>query len=146
MVGAWPQMKGSLSHTEWLQRKGKGGRVSTAYPDLPRLHGPRRFTAEARRRRRPFTYLPFGAGPRSCLGVRLGLLEIKLTLLHVLREFQFEACPETQVSSLSRAQGVPTPVLMAGPILNPSWPQEALIGIRGLVITPPPCSCRARLK
>ncbi|XP_036102505.1 thromboxane-A synthase isoform X2 [Molossus molossus] len=64
----------------------------------PELFDPERFTAEARRCRRPFTYLPFGAGPRSCLGVRLGLLEVKLTLLHVLRKFRFEACPETQVS------------------------------------------------
>lgn len=63
----------------------------------PEAFDPQRFTAEAQRRRRPFTYLPFGAGPRSCLGVRLGLLEVKLTLLHVCRKFRFEVCPETQV-------------------------------------------------
>ncbi|KAJ8782912.1 hypothetical protein J1605_009520 [Eschrichtius robustus] len=63
----------------------------------PETFNPERFTAEARRRQRPFTYLPFGAGPRSCLGVRLGLLEVKLTLLRVLRKFRFEACPETQI-------------------------------------------------
>ena len=68
---------------------------------------PCRFTAEAQQRRRPYTYLPFGAGPRSCLGVQLGLLEIKLTLLHILRKFRFEACPETQVSPLSPARGMP---------------------------------------
>lgn len=32
--------------------------------------------------------------------MRLGLLEVKLTLLHVLSNFRFEACPETQVSPL----------------------------------------------
>ncbi|XP_006861309.1 PREDICTED: thromboxane-A synthase [Chrysochloris asiatica] len=63
----------------------------------PEAFDPERFTAEARKRQRPFTYLPFGAGPRSCLGVRLGLLEIKLTLLRVLRAFRFQACVETQV-------------------------------------------------
>ncbi|XP_061270866.1 thromboxane-A synthase isoform X1 [Bos javanicus] len=63
----------------------------------PENFNPERFTAEAQQRRRPYTYLPFGAGPRSCLGVRLGLLELKLTLLHILRKFRFEACPETQV-------------------------------------------------
>ncbi|XP_006887285.1 PREDICTED: uncharacterized protein LOC102855481 [Elephantulus edwardii] len=63
----------------------------------PEVFDPERFTAEARRQHRPFTYLPFGAGPRSCLGVRLGLLEIKLTLLRVLRTFRFQACTETQV-------------------------------------------------
>ncbi|XP_019508795.1 PREDICTED: thromboxane-A synthase isoform X1 [Hipposideros armiger] len=79
----------------------------------PETFDPQRFTAEAQQRRRPFTYLPFGAGPRSCLGVRLGLLEVKLTLLHVLSNFRFEACRETQVplqleskSALSPKNGV----------------------------------------
>ncbi|XP_062032009.1 thromboxane-A synthase [Lepus europaeus] len=79
----------------------------------PETFDPERFTAEAREQRRPFTYLPFGAGPRSCLGVRLGLLEVKLTLLQVLHKFRFEACPETQVplqldskSALSPKNGV----------------------------------------
>nr|XP_012302931.1 thromboxane-A synthase isoform X1 [Aotus nancymaae] len=63
----------------------------------PETFDPERFTAEAQQQHRPFTYLPFGAGPRSCLGVRLGLLEVKLTLLHVLHKFRFQACPETQV-------------------------------------------------
>ncbi|KAF7487338.1 thromboxane-A synthase isoform X1 [Marmota monax] len=66
------------------------------WPD-PETFDPKRFTAEAQRQRQPFTYLPFGAGPRSCLGIRLGLLEVKLTLFHVLSKFCFEACPETQV-------------------------------------------------
>ncbi|XP_007950954.1 thromboxane-A synthase [Orycteropus afer afer] len=63
----------------------------------PEVFNPERFTAENRRRQRPFTYLPFGAGPRSCLGVHLGLLEVKLTLLRVLHQFRFQACAETQV-------------------------------------------------
>lgn len=63
----------------------------------PETFDPERFTAEARLQQKPFTYLPFGAGPRSCLGVRLGLLVVKLTLLQVLHKFRFEACPETQV-------------------------------------------------
>ncbi|KAI5274078.1 Thromboxane-A Synthase [Manis pentadactyla] len=63
----------------------------------PEAFDPERFTVEAQRCRQPFTYLPFGAGPRSCLGVRLGLLEVKLTLLHVLHKFRFKACQETQV-------------------------------------------------
>ncbi|KAM8932765.1 thromboxane-A synthase isoform 2-T2 [Lycaon pictus] len=67
------------------------------YWPQPETFNPERFKAEAQRRQQPFTYLPFGAGPRSCLGVRLGLLEVKLTLLQVLHQFRFEACPETQV-------------------------------------------------
>ncbi|KAH0510157.1 Thromboxane-A synthase [Microtus ochrogaster] len=79
----------------------------------PETFDPERFTAEARLQQRPFTYLPFGAGPRSCLGVRLGLLVVKLTLLQVLYKFRFEASSETQVplqleskSALSPKNGV----------------------------------------
>uniref|UniRef100_A0A7N5JWY9 Thromboxane-A synthase n=1 Tax=Ailuropoda melanoleuca TaxID=9646 RepID=A0A7N5JWY9_AILME len=100
------------------------------YWPQPETFNPERFKAEARRRQRPFTYLPFGAGPRSCLGVRLGLLEVKLTLLHVLRRFRFEACAETQVSALLRAWG-------EGRVLR---------GRELIIVTPSPCSWCVRIK
>ncbi|XP_027626317.1 thromboxane-A synthase isoform X2 [Tupaia chinensis] len=75
----------------------------------PETFDPERFTAEAQRRQRPFTYLPFGAGPRSCMGVRLGLLEVKLTLFHILCQFRFQACPETQVPLLLESKSALSP-------------------------------------
>ncbi|KPP60248.1 hypothetical protein Z043_121765 [Scleropages formosus] len=47
--------------------------------------------------RHPFVYLPFGAGPRSCVGMRLAQLEIRMALVHVFRHFAFVASPETKV-------------------------------------------------
>ncbi|CAL8374960.1 unnamed protein product [Arctogadus glacialis] len=58
---------------------------------------PERFTAEARANRHPFVYLPFGAGPRSCVGIRLAQLEVKMALVNVLRRFNLVACAETKV-------------------------------------------------
>ncbi|XP_067392195.1 thromboxane-A synthase [Emydura macquarii macquarii] len=58
---------------------------------------PERFTAEAKLQHHPFAYLPFGAGPRSCIGMRMALLEIKITLLQLLQKFKFETSPETQI-------------------------------------------------
>ncbi|KAK4829588.1 hypothetical protein QYF61_005688 [Mycteria americana] len=57
---------------------------------------PERFTEEAKKERHPFAYLPFGAGPRGCIGMKMGLLETKITLLRILQKFQFKACPETE--------------------------------------------------
>ncbi|XP_023785690.1 thromboxane-A synthase [Cyanistes caeruleus] len=56
-----------------------------------------RFTEEAKKERHPFAYLPFGAGPRGCIGMKMGLLETKMTLLRILQKFQFKACPETEI-------------------------------------------------
>ncbi|KAM7131668.1 thromboxane-A synthase isoform 4-T5 [Ciconia maguari] len=56
-----------------------------------------RFTEEAKKERHPFAYLPFGAGPRGCIGMKMGLLETKITLLRILQKFQFKACPETEI-------------------------------------------------
>ena len=37
-----------------------------------------------------FSWLPFGAGPRGCLGTRLGLTEVTLGIARLLLDFEFE--------------------------------------------------------
>lgn len=66
------------------------------WPD-PEKFIPERFTPEAKANRHPFVYLPFGAGPRSCVGMRLAQLEIKMALVHVFRRFNIVASSETKV-------------------------------------------------
>lgn len=58
---------------------------------------PERFTPEAKASRHPFVYLPFGAGPRNCVGMRLAQLEIRVALVHLFHRFSIVACPETKV-------------------------------------------------
>ncbi|XP_033751860.1 cytochrome P450 3A29-like isoform X2 [Pecten maximus] len=45
----------------------------------------------------PLTFLPFGYGPRNCVGMRLALMELKMSLSKVVRNFRISVCSETMV-------------------------------------------------
>ena len=57
-----------------------------------------RFTAEEKEARNPYYYMPFGVGPRNCVGMRLALTELKMATVSILQTLKFVVCPETQVS------------------------------------------------
>uniref|UniRef100_A0A8R1E0Y1 Cytochrome P450 n=1 Tax=Caenorhabditis japonica TaxID=281687 RepID=A0A8R1E0Y1_CAEJA len=42
-------------------------------------------------------YIPFGMGPRQCIGMRLAYMEEKLLLSHLLRNYDFVPGPKTQI-------------------------------------------------
>ncbi|XP_023331632.1 cytochrome P450 3A19 [Eurytemora carolleeae] len=56
---------------------------------------PERFSTENRDKIIEMTYMPFGDGPRNCIGRRFALMEAKMALVEVFRQFTVSVCEST---------------------------------------------------
>ncbi|XP_054848761.1 cytochrome P450 3A29-like isoform X2 [Eublepharis macularius] len=63
----------------------------------PEEYRPERFSKENKESIDPYTFLPFGAGPRNCIGMRFALLIMKVAVVFLLQRYSFRTCKETQV-------------------------------------------------
>ncbi|XP_063918403.1 cytochrome P450 6k1-like [Zophobas morio] len=66
------------------------------FPD-PENFDPERFSDENKHKIVPYTFLPFGDGPRNCIGQRFGVLVSKVALAYCLKDFAFEKAAATSV-------------------------------------------------
>ncbi|GFS10685.1 cytochrome P450 [Elysia marginata] len=70
------------------------GRDPEFFPE-PQVFRPERFLEKSKENVNPFTFLPFGYGPRGCIGLRLAMMEVKIALVHILRKVRVtSATPE----------------------------------------------------
>ena len=63
----------------------------------PDRFDPDRFLPEAKAARHRFQYLPFGGGPRLCVGMRFATIEALAVLAHWLRAWHFAPLPGREV-------------------------------------------------
>ncbi|XP_030069132.1 cytochrome P450 3A29-like isoform X2 [Microcaecilia unicolor] len=63
----------------------------------PEEFKPERFSKENRESMDPYVFLPFGAGPRNCIGMRFALLNMKLAMVVLLQNFSFQPTKDTQI-------------------------------------------------
>ncbi len=82
------------------------------YWEKPRAFLPERFLPENRGKIGRFQFLPFGAGPRVCIGATFALQEAVIALAVLMRRFRFDVTPETnpwpvQKLTTQPAEGLP---------------------------------------
>lgn len=68
----------------------------------PDLFDPERFFGANRDRIDRFAYIPFGAGPRVCIGMAFAMQEMAIVLAHLLHAFRFDLARGARVRPIQR--------------------------------------------
>ncbi|XP_034488363.1 probable cytochrome P450 9f2 [Drosophila innubila] len=71
----------------------------------PEKFDPERFSDENKDNIQPFTYFPFGAGPRSCIASRFALIEAKAVIYYLLRDFRIVASKKSTIPMVLNPNG-----------------------------------------
>ncbi|WP_395516176.1 cytochrome P450 [Pseudorhizobium flavum] len=103
--------RAAIADDEWTSPDGKTVRIRAGvtvlimpwtlhrhqlYWDNPRAFMPERFLPENRGKIGRFQYLPFGAGPRVCIGATFAMQEAVIALAVLMSRYRFDMTPDTK--------------------------------------------------
>lgn len=74
-------------------------RDPTNWPDPDRFDPDRFAPGGPKEQVHPYAYLPFGGGPRLCIGNQFALMEMQILLAMMVQHFDFRAVPNQRITS-----------------------------------------------
>jgi cytochrome P450 len=113
-----------VAYSSWVSHH-----LSHVFPEPDRFR-PERFAPEAKAALPKGAYVPFGAGSRTCIGMRFGQLEVKAIAAALLQRFDFELEPgytlrTRQMPTIGPRGGVPLIVRRRNRARAPGQPLAA---------------------
>lgn len=79
------------------------------YWENPNKYDPERFAPENKDKINQYAYMPFGQGPRNCIGKRLALLEVKATIVTLLKRYRIHKTDQLEVPMPTSPLGLGKP-------------------------------------
>ncbi|XP_075973963.1 cytochrome P450 9e2-like [Anticarsia gemmatalis] len=87
---------------DYIMRKGDGLLIPVIgfhrdpqYFPNPDKFDPERFSEQNKHKINPTAYMPFGVGPRNCIGSRFALCEVKVLIYQILQHLEVSPCERT---------------------------------------------------
>ena len=98
--------------------------------DRPDIFDPSRFLGDAKANIPRFAYLPFGAGPRTCIGASFAMQEAILVLATLIQRFELELAPDARVWPIQRITLRPSHGLPMRVVPRVAFPNSVECGLR----------------
>jgi len=70
---------------------------SAEYWSDPEKFDPSRFAKEEVKKRPAFAYMPFGGGPRLCIGSNFAMMEMQMTIARMIQSFDLELIEDQHI-------------------------------------------------
>ena len=74
-----------------------GVQHNSDYWENPDKFDPSRFEKEKKDKSHPFAHVPFGGGPRVCIGQNMAIMQILLVLVSVIKDYNFKITNDATV-------------------------------------------------
>jgi cytochrome P450 len=68
--------------------------------DQPEIFNPHRFDTDAEKQQHPYAYIPFGGGPRMCLGNNFAMMEAVFIIAMTTQRFRLNLAPNANIKPL----------------------------------------------
>lgn len=83
-----------------------GIQIDPKFYENPDVFDPERFNDDAVAARHPMSYMPFGDGPRNCIGARFAVYQTKLGLIKMLQDFRVDICERTMIPYVKKTNSL----------------------------------------
>jgi cytochrome P450 len=104
----------------------------------PETFNPDRFDPDHGEEHPPYAFIPFGGGPRSCIGAPFAMMEIKTVLAMLVQRYRLDLVPGQEIEAVVRTTLQPRSGILMRPQPQDGQAARSPAAVRGNVVAATP--------